>query len=393
MRVTAFWGILGLPKTVMNSTQEAQSSGVRTLQSLRCLPLLVFGAGDVGRALLHQVLEHRRFHRERYGLRLEVVCVSDSSGWLSPPPGDAGDAAIRQALQHKQAGGHLSELKGSQPALEPRELVDRLCPPGGIVVDCTASLSTVPALTAALERGAKIVLANKKPLTVEQEIFDRLTADPAASRWETTVGSCLPIITALNRIIASGDEVQSIAGTFSGTLGFLTTRLQEGTPFSRLIRQAWEAGFTEPDPREDLSGVDVARKSLILARGAGWKLDLKDISVQGVMPSEFPGTPMEEFLDAIASLDDYFSVRVRAAHKRGTVLRYVAEIQKGRCRVGLVEVNQDSPLGRLRGNDNLVEIYTRLYDPHPLLVQGRGAGVAATAAGVLSDIVELAFTR
>ncbi len=377
----------------MNLTREAQPAGTDAATSTRHLPVLVFGAGDVGRALLHQVLEHRAFHLQRYGLRLDVICVSDSSGWLSPTADDAGDAAIRKALHHKQAGGKLIELDGVQAPRQPRELVEGLCPPGGVVVDCTASLATVPALMLALQRGAKIVLANKKPLTVEQQVFDLLTADPAACRWETTVGSCLPIITALNRIIASGDEVQRIAGTFSGTLGFLTTRLQEGMSFSRLVRQAWEAGFTEPDPREDLSGVDVARKSLILARCAGWKLDLKDISVQGVMPSEFPGMPVEEFLTAIATLDDYFAVRVRAAHKRGTVLRYVAEIQKGRCRVGLVEVAQDSPLGRLRGNDNLVEIYTRLYDPNPLLVQGRGAGVAATAAGVLSDILELAFTR
>lgn len=377
----------------MNSVSAAKSGGLPAPAAIRSLPILLFGVGDVGRALLQQILDRRDFHQDRFGLRLAVACIADSSASLPLPDGADGDLLIRNIIQHKQAGGHLRDLPGAEAAVEPSDLVARWFRPGGLVVDCTASLSTVPALSLTLDHGGKVVLANKKPLTESQSLFDLLTRDPAACRWETTVGSCLPVITALNRIIASGDEVQRIAGTFSGTLGFLTTRLQEGTPFSRLIRQAWEAGFTEPDPREDLSGIDVARKSLILARGAGWIRNLEEVSVQGVMPSEFPGLPVEEFLEAIATLDDYFAVRVRTAHKRGMVLRYVAEIEKDRSRVGLVEVSLDSPLGRLRGNDNLIEIYSRLYDPSPLLVQGRGAGVAATAAGVLSDILELAFTR
>lgn len=376
----------------MHQLRTAPDRAHSATTSVRLLPVVVLGVGDVGRALLQQILDRRAFHAERFGLRLAVECVSDSSGWATIVEGEGGDAWLRKLIEHKVEGGKLSELQGSRTLVPPAELLREWMRPGVVVVDCTASRETGPALTRVLAAGAKVVLANKKPLTAEQVLFDDLTRNPSACRWETTVGSCLPIITAMNRIISSGDEVQRIAGTFSGTLGFLTTRLQDGAPFSRLIRQAWEAGYTEPDPREDLSGVDVARKSLILARGAGWRLNLGDISVQGVMPSEFPDPSVDAFLDSIDALDDYFAVRVRTAHKRGAVLRYVAEIQPERCRVGLSEVPADSPLGRLRGNDNLVEIYSRLYDPHPLLIQGRGAGVTATAAGVLSDIVELAFT-
>ncbi|HXF60845.1 MAG TPA: hypothetical protein VNK95_04470, partial [Caldilineaceae bacterium] len=188
------------------------------------------------------------------------------------------------------------------------------------------------------------------------------------------------------------DEVQRITGAFSGTLGYVMTGLQAGHPFSAVVREAHRLGYTEPDPRDDLGGVDVARKALILARGLGWRLEMDDVEVQGLYPAEMASLTVDEFMAALPTLDDHFRAQVEAAAAAGKVLRYAAQVENGACRVGPTLAPADSPLGRLTGTDNLVEFSTRWYSPNPLVVQGRGAGVDATAAGVLSDIIDLAYT-
>lgn len=379
----------------MNDAADAPLDGARDgLLPRVTSPVIILGVGGVGRALLKQILESRALFDRRWNLVLDVLCLTDSRGMLCGEGGNAlDDEALRSAIAWKQEGRSLADHAEGSNRPDSVELVRRCCRPGTIVVDCTATSETAPALLEALRRGGKLVLANKKPLTSDRALFRSLTLDPSLCRWETTVGSGLPIITTLNRIVSSGDEVTRIAGTFSGTLGLLMTKLQEGASFSRVVRQAVEAGFTEPDPREDLSGTDMARKSLILARGIGWDLDLDDVEVQVLVPGALDSVPVSEFLERLSEMDEYFSVRTRASQKHGHVLRYVAAIEDGRCRVGLDEVPATSPLGRLKGNDNLVEIYTRLYDPNPLVIQGRGTGVAATGSGALSDIVELVFSR
>jgi homoserine dehydrogenase len=283
-----------------------------------------------------------------------------------------------------------------------------------VVVDCTATTETVPALLFALERKYKVVLANKKPLTIDQEVYNRLTRAGATGvsaggevvatrhagrcRWETTCGAALPVVSTLNRLVACGDPVSRIAGAFSGTLGFVMSGLQAGQPFSAVVREAHRLGYTEPDPRDDLGGLDVARKALILARGLGWRLEMGDIQVRGLYPAEMDSLSVSEFLAGLPQLDADFRDRVDLAAAEGKVLRYAATVEagetstSGRCRVGLTAVPAGSPLGRLEGTDNLVEFHTRWYNPNPLVVQGRGAGADVTASGVLSDIVELAFT-
>jgi homoserine dehydrogenase len=187
--------------------------------------------------------------------------------------------------------------------------------------------------------------------------------------------------------------VQRIAGTFSGTLGYVMTGLQAGRPFSEVVREAHRLGYTEPDPRDDLGGIDVGRKALILARSLGWKLGPDDVQIQGLYPGEMARLSVADFLAALPELDEHFAGQVRSAAAQGKVLRFAAVVEDGGCRVGPTLVEASSPLGRLSGTDNLIEITTRWYSPNPLVVQGRGAGVDATAAGVLSDIVELAYTR
>jgi homoserine dehydrogenase len=389
------------------------------------LPIILLGAGGVGRALIQQIVANRGLHATQFGLSLPVLAVCDRDGAVLALDArrDSGldDATLLDLVRYKAGGGRLAEHSLGGPQNDLAAVVDIAGRQGAVVVDCTATTETVPALLFALERKYKVALANKKPLTSDQEVYDRLTragvtgsthggahagAEPGAnlpprhwgrSRWETTCGAALPVVSTLNRLIAAGDPVGRIAGAFSGTLGFVMTGLQAGEPFSAVVAEAHRLGYTEPDPRDDLGGLDVARKALILARGLGWRLELDDIQVRGLYPAELGDLSVSEFLAALPQLDADFRDRVDVAAAEGKVLRYAATVEAlegegGRCRVGLTAVDAASPLGRLSGTDNLVEFHTRCYSPNPLVVQGRGAGAEVTASGVLSDVIELAFT-
>lgn len=375
---------------------------------MRQIPIILLGVGGVGSGLLRQILAQRDFHAEEYGLHLRILALADSSGAITEPYGGLNDETLAGILAHKQAGKSLRSHELGAPMNDAVDLVDITGLRGTIVVDCSATERTIPALIYALNRQYKVVLANKKPLTADQEAYDRLTRagvtdqrgnfagrstrSLAQSRWETTVGAGLPVIATLNRLVASGDAITRITGTFSGTLGYVMTGLEEGRLFSEIVKEAFALGYTEPDARDDLGGVDVARKALILARGMGWRLDMGDVEVVGLYPPHMDDLSVEAFMAALPTLDASFQEQVAEAEAQESVLRFAATVEDGKCRVGPAFVPADSPLGRLSGTDNLVEITSHWYTPNPLVIQGRGAGVDATAAGVLSDVVELAFT-
>lgn len=372
---------------------------------MRSIPVILFGMGGVGRALVRQIVEQRQFHAATYGLHLQFQAVCDSDGAVLEADGLT-DAQLRTLLSFKEQGGKFAHHEWGGPQNDPAAIVDIAGRADAVVVDCTASAATVPALLLALDQGYRLVMANKKPLTVEQEVYDRLTSAGVTgnsatgrvrhlgrTRWETTVGAGLPVIVTLNRLVASGDPVTRIAGTFSGTLGYVMTGLQAERPFSEIVREAHKLGYTEPDPRDDLGGVDVARKALILARGSGWRLNMINVRITGLYPVEMSRLSVAEFMEALPALDAQFRTQVQEAKAVGKVLRYAATVADGHCTVGPVVVEANSPLGRLSGTDNLVEFHTKWYSPNPLVVQGRGAGVDATAAGVLSDMIELAYTN
>lgn len=354
---------------------------------MRVVPLIILGIGGVGRALLRQMVACRSWHRARFGLHLSVIALADSQGAAVEPKG-LSDEALQAIEQLKAQSVPLAETPYGYHTSDACAMVDGVGRDGTIVVDCTAAETVIPALEMALERGYGVVLANKKPLTGPITLFRRLTAS-GRLRYETTVGAGTPIIAALEGLLRGGDEVRRIVGAFSGTLGFLMTQLEEGHPFSTSVRRAYEMKYTEPDPRDDLSGLDVARKALILARTLGWELELADVAVEPLFPPSLASGTVEDFLTGLSTLDADLAYRMQMARQTGQVLRYTAEIADGHCVVGLYAVSKDSPLGRLRGSDNLAEFHTRWYTPAPLVLQGRGAGVEATAAGVLSDIVAL----
>jgi homoserine dehydrogenase len=191
----------------------------------------------------------------------------------------------------------------------------------------------------------------------------------------------------------SGDLVANIEGCLSGTLGYLCTQLEAGASYSEAVRQAHALGYTEPDPREDLSGRDVARKALILARTAGWPLQTTDVDIEQLYPETQSAFTIQEFMDALPTLDASFAGRVQEAQANGKVLRYVARVAPDGGQVGLFAVDQGSLLGALKGPGNYVAFRSKRYDTEPLSISGPGAGPEVTAAGVLGDIVDLALHR
>ena len=210
-------------------------------------------------------------------------------------------------------------------------------------------------------------------------------------RYEATVGAGLPIITTLRDLIDTGDEVFAIEGIFSGTLAWLFNRYDGSTPFSGLVAEAHRLGYTEPDPRDDLSGTDVARKLVILAREAGWELSLADVIVENLVPDSLRNVTAGQFMTGLHELDAAMAQRLADARARTHVLRYVASLKRdGSARVGLIELPRDHAFANIRMTDNVVQFTTKRYCDNPLVVQGPGAGPEVTAAGVFADLLRVA---
>jgi homoserine dehydrogenase len=348
------------------------------------VPIVFLGLGNVGRALLRQILDTRDVLARRAGLRLVPIAVADVSGLLLDPAG-LPEEALRAALQTAADGGLLDALSGIRPLSDVSEALQ----PGGILVDVTASTKTEPTLQEALDAGCGVVLANKIPLAGPWAKAKSLFQHPCL-RYEVTVGAGLPVIATLHYLLDTGDQVAAIEGCLSGTLGYLCAELERGVPYSVAVSQARSLGYTEPDPRDDLSGKDVARKVLILARTVGWPLEETDLAIEPLYPGSLSGVPTEEFMAATSSLDAEYAARIGKAQSVGKILRYVARVGPEGGTVGLVAVDRDGPLGVLRGPANYIALHTRRYNNVSLALSGPGAGPEVTAAGVLGDIIRLA---
>ncbi|KAH0974456.1 hypothetical protein GBA52_016355 [Prunus armeniaca] len=368
------------------------------------ISLILMGVGGVGRQLLQHIVSCRSLHAKQ-GIHLRVVGVSDSKSLVVASDAftmELGDTFLMEVCRVKSDGASLSTISGCGESKvftnseSTKKIIDVAAflgkSTGLALVDCSASSETIPVLTQAVDLDCCIVMANKKPLTSTMEDYDKLISYPRRIRHESTVGAGLPVIASLNRILSSGDPVHRIIGSLSGTLGYVMSEVEDGKPLSQVVQSAKNLGYTEPDPRDDLSGMDVARKALILARLLGRCINLDDIKIESLYPEEMAPSLMsiEDFLGTgILSLDKDIQERVSKASLNGNVLRYVCVIDASRCQVGIQELPKDSPLGRLRGSDNVLEIYTRCYNDQPLVIQGAGAGNDTTAAGVLADIIDI----
>jgi homoserine dehydrogenase len=357
---------------------------------MKKVPIILFGLGGVGRALLRQIIEKGERIKQRNDLWLEIIALLDSSGGIWSPNG-LDERTLRRALAAKSEGLSLHDLPTGRAKIDDAALVTRVAVAGvkqAVVVDVTADPNLQGALLAARRHGYGLVLANKHPLAAAQKTFRRLV-EGGRIRYEATVGAGLPVIATLQYLLDSGDEVTAIEGSISGTLGFICSRLQEEEPFSQALAEARQLGYTEPDPREDLRGLDAARKLLIMARTLGWKMEMADVEVESLYPADMDGLSVKEFMEAASALDTAYAIRAAEARDKGNVLRYLGEMRAGRCRVGLKEVPAQDYLGALRGSDSLFVFHSARYADRPLIVGGLGAGVEVTAAAVLADIIQV----
>ena len=351
--------------------------------------VVLLGFGQIGRTLAGMLAR-----APQNGPRARVVGVIDRSGYIFDPGGISA-RRLSSLAKEKARGTRLSSVDGGAAATTSEALtaIARHALSRPIFVDLTAD-DTTALLRSALAAGMDVVLANKRPLS--GGLADARALQEAARTHdrrilhETTVGAGLPIIDTYYKLVEARDRVQRIDGCTSGTLGFLLSEIGRGRKFSESLRKAMEKGYTEPDPRDDLSGMDVARKALILGRLVGFEGELGDIALESLVPEPARKLPLAEFLSRLEDFDDAWDARAREARESGRVLRYVASVTKRRVAVGLQAVEASSPFAALNGTDNQVAFTTMRSQTNPLVITGPCAGPAVTAAGVLNDILALA---
>jgi aspartokinase/homoserine dehydrogenase 1 len=345
----------------------------------------VIGPGTVGRVLLDQLASQSERLREQSRLDLRVRGVLGSRRMLLAEPGVT-------------LAGWRAAYEGSGTAADLRRFVEHVRVdylPHTVLIDCTASAAIAARYADWLAAGIHIVTPNKKANSADLAYYRRLhearRAGAAHYLYEATVGAGLPVVHTLRDLRETGDEITRIDGIFSGTLAYLFNVYDGRASFSQIVQEARARGFTEPDPRDDLSGQDVARKLIILGREMGLELELEDVRVESLVPAELAGGSREEFMEQLPRYDGAMAERLAAARERGKVLRYTGTLTAaGEATVGLTELDAQHPFANIALTDNVVRFATRRYCDNPLIVQGPGAGPEVTAGGVFADLLRLA---
>ena len=353
--------------------------------SAKTISIGLIGPGTVGAALLRQIEKQSEKLAQNFNLDLRVRAISRSKKML------LADRRIDLA-------GWEEEFSSSAVAADLDTFEEHLKPdhlPHAVIIDCTASDQISSKYADWLSHGIHVITPNKKAFSGPFSEYKKLqdAADEGSSHYfyETTVGAALPVITTLCDLIHTGDEVRSISGIFSGTLAYLFNVYDGTTPFSEIVRVAKESGYTEPDPRDDLSGMDVARKLTILARELGQEIEIGEFPVTNLVPEALRDCSLDEFMDKLPEYDDEMRALYLSAAADNKQLRYVAKLEAdGTASVALVPVSADHPFCNINLTDNIVQFETERYSDNPLVIQGPGAGPEVTAAGVFADLLRLA---
>jgi len=354
------------------------------LSDRKVLNLFLVGTGLIGNTLIALICnQYTQLSKENL-LEINIVGVANSKRMLFVEEGVDLKAAI-EVMKEKGEGMMMSSYVSRMISLNA---------PNSIFVDCTSSEEVTDFYAEILSANISIVTPNKKANSGSQEKY-RLLKTIAFKRgvkflYETNVGAGLPVLNTLNDLMLSGDKVISIEGVLSGTLNYIFSHFAKGRKFSDVVREAKMKGYTEPDPRDDLSGKDVARKILILAREAGLELELSDIVVQSLVPTDCTGhMSAEEFFAALENHDANYDELLKEASSKREKLRYKAVLNNGKVEVELGSVGEDHAFYSLSGSDNIILLTTERYHERPMVIRGPGAGATVTAAGVFADIIRI----
>lgn len=348
------------------------------------IEVFAFGAGTIGGTMIDQIYQqHDKLLKQNIDIKVLAITTIDGmnlnedgldlSNWredMKKPMFKFGPSNVDDIIKF------VKERKPLNP----------------VFVDCTASYDLPERYLDILGAGMSIATPNKRANSMNMEFYRKLrqVANKMHRRflYETNVGAGLPIIDTLQNLYKSGDRLESFNGIMSGSLSYIFGKLDEGVPFSKAVLEAKELRYTEPDPRDDLNGMDVARKGLIIARESGFDIELEDITMYKVFPKSFDSSgTVEEFLAKLPQVDEYFAKKIADLKKENKVLRMGATIKDGKVSVGMMEVGPDNPLYSVKGGENAFVFYTERYKPIPLTVRGYGAGAGVTAAGVFGDIM------
>jgi aspartokinase/homoserine dehydrogenase 1 len=368
-----------------NATRALRAAHSGFYLSHKTISIGLIGPGIVGAALLRQL--HKQYDRlaEQFNLDLRVRAIARSRRMLLGDP----RIDIANWTDEFESGSIDTDFEAFEAHINPDHL------PHAVIIDCTASEAVAARYAEWLSRGIHIITPNKKAFSGDYAYYKGLqaAADEGSAHYfyEPTVGAALPIISTLCDLIYTGDNVRSVRGIFSGTLAYLFNVYDGTRPFSQIVREAKDNGFTEPDPRDDLSGMDVARKLTILAREMGLDLEIGDFPVQSLVPEALCDCTIDEFLERLPEFDHEIEALYHDAVRANKRLRYIAGLDAtGNASVALEAVDDSHPFCNINLTDNIVQFETDRYSENPLVIQGPGAGPEVTAGGVFSDLLRLA---
>ena len=373
------------PDNILIPTSKIDLEQIQNKQ----IHLFIIGHGQVGSLLIDQLIAERENLKKRRRIDLNIIAIANSTTLLFNKQGIGTDWR-----EQKQRVGKAYTIP---------ELIDKAHANGfynTVMVDNTASPSFVLNYLPFIEAGFSLVSSNKVANTLSMDFYDNLRERLAKRQqdylYETNVGAGLPLIDTIKLLHLAGENITRIRGVFSGSLSYIFNRFsKEDAPFHQVLQSAIDLGYTEPDPREDLCGNDVARKLLILARELALQCEFEEVSVENLIPKEAQKLSTPDFLSQLETLDEHFS-KVKASCGPDEVLRYVATLDGdladdfgAQMRVRLEKVPKDSMLGQLKGSDSIFEIFTESYGENPVVIQGAGAGPKVTARGVFGDILRI----
>lgn len=357
------------------------------LSDYQVLNIFLTGIGTVGGSLLDQIKQQQPLLMKQNGLKLNVVGIAD----------------VQKAIFNREGINletYTDELYQNGVDTTPELLKNEILKMNifnSVFVDCTASPNIAELYQELMENNVSVVAANKIAASSEYEKYTHLKnlARQKGIKYlfETNVGAGLPIINTINNLINSGDRILKMEAVLSGTLNYIFNTISADIPFSQTIRMAQEARYAEPDPRIDLSGKDVIRKILILAREAGYKLEQDDVKKNLFVPDQYFQGSLDEFWASISELDGVFEEKRQKLEAESKRFRFVATMENGACSVGLQEVSATHPFYDLEGSNNIILITTERYLQYPMMIKGYGAGASVTAAGVFADIISIANIR